>query len=281
VTKYRRDDLIRGITGSSANSVIRSQTLQVSASQSPLLELRSVCRAPRVSNVSFDLFPGEILGLAGLVGAGRTEVLRLIFGSERLSGGQMLLDGKPFAPSHPSDAIASGFALVPEERRSQALVMNESIDFNMNVGNWRPSRFLSWLPLLDDREAQRRSIDMAQLLRVKTKSVSTAVRKLSGGNQQKVVFGRWLLRGPRVLLLDEPTRGVDIGARHQIWETISAFAARGGSVVVVSSDLEELSVCHRVVILVEGRSVGEIHGPNISEDQMLERIYQCEGSHVW
>jgi ABC-type sugar transport system ATPase subunit len=271
---YGRADLIRGITGSVAAHV--PQAAAQPAAAMPRLEVANLSRPPRVKDVSFKLLPGEILGLGGLMGSGRTEVARLIYGVDEPRSGNMLADGQPYHPRRPRDAIGKGIVLVPEERRSQALVMDESVAFNINLGNWRAVRLRGWLPILDDGRARKRSTEIATTLSIKAKAVTEAVRTLSGGNQQKVVFARWLLREPRIMLLDEPTRGVDIGARGQIWKTVEDYAAAGGSAIVISSDLDELVVCHRVVVLVEGRSVTEVRAPEISEERLLAEIYSAK-----
>jgi ribose transport system ATP-binding protein len=279
---YTRQDLIRGITGSDTVTTRPASSAQsVRADRVSLLEVQNLSRAPRVRDVSFNLYSGEVLGLGGLMGSGRTEVARLIFGVDRLKSGRMFLDGKPYQPGAPSDAIKCGIALVPEERRSQALVMEESVNFNINLGNWRSLRLRAWSPLIDDKGARDRSVSMTNKLSIRAKGVGTAVRTLSGGNQQKVVFARWLLHEPRILLLDEPTRGVDIGARQQIWDAVRDYADAGGAVIVISSDLDELSICHRVIVLVEGCDKGEIVGPDIDEERVLTSIYKSEVSHVW
>lgn len=271
---YDRADLVRGITGIEEGLNLRRALAPVPEGADNVLVVENLSDGRRVKDVTFTCRAGEILGLAGVVGAGRSEVLGLIFGDERATGGTMQIAGKPHHPSHVGDGIAEGVALVPEERRSQALVMDDSIRYNITLGNWREMRTTSALPFVSDRRSERVASGMLKRLSIKADDTDVAVRKLSGGNQQKVVFGRWLARASRVLLLDEPTRGVDIGARQQIWETVEEFAAEGNAVVVVSSELEELSICHRVVVLVEGRSIVEIPGPGVTEEQMLSAIYQ-------
>lgn len=271
---YTRDELVLGITGArTVQETVETPDAPVRRDAEVVLSVRGLARSPRVHDVSFDLRRGEILGLAGVVGAGRTETLRLLFGAERPQAGEMTLGDRPYHPRSIVDAISRGVALVPEERRSQALVMDDTVLFNTKMGGWRSSRALSWLPFVAEGRARAQVRAMVEKLGVKTASIQSAVRTLSGGNQQKVVFARWLSRDVGIMLLDEPTRGVDIGARRQIWATAEEFAARGGSVVVVCSELDELAVCHRVVVMVEGRTVGEIEGPGVTEAQMLEAIY--------
>jgi ABC-type sugar transport system ATPase subunit len=238
-----------------------------------VLTVRHLSRPPRVQDVSFTLHRGEILGLAGVVGAGRTETARIIFGADRPAGGTMTLFGRDFAPSSVGEAIACGVALVPEERRSQALVMNDSVLANVNMGNWRSARLFPRLPFTSKKAAEGRVKDISARLAIKMAGIHASVSTLSGGNQQKVVFARWLSRKSVVLLLDEPTRGVDVGARHQVWQAVEKFAADGNSVLVICSELAELSVCHRVIVMFEGRDVAEIEGPGVTEDQMNAAIY--------
>ncbi|MFT4283782.1 MAG: sugar ABC transporter ATP-binding protein [Protaetiibacter sp.] len=274
---YTREDLVLGITGArTVQETVETPDAPVTRDAEVVLSVRGLVRAPRVHDVSFDVRRGEILGLAGVVGAGRTETLRLLFGADRPSAGELTLDGRPYRPRSVADAIGRGVALVPEERRSQALVMEESVLFNTKMGGWRSARAVGWLPFVADGRARAVVRSMVDRLGIKTGSLTSAVRTLSGGNQQKVVFARWLSRDVGIMLLDEPTRGVDVGARRQIWATAEEFAAAGGSVVVVCSELEELAVCHRVVVMVEGRTVGEIAGPGVTEADMLEAIYTQE-----
>lgn len=278
---YNRDNLVAGIVGDQATAgVVRSGSSRVNLKAEPLLEVHNLARPARVKDISFKLFPGEILGLAGLVGAGRTELVRLIFGADKASSGHMRLSGSDFTPANPRDAIARGIALVPEERRSEGLVMEESITFNAMMGNVSAYRWKR-TPLVDDRKCREAAISTMQRLSVKANSPASPMQTLSGGNQQKVVIGRWLLRNSKILLLDEPSRGVDIGARRQIWQVIEDFASGGGAALVISSELEELEVCDRVVVMAEGRSIAELQGEDISVARMLELIYSVEEDHVW
>ncbi len=274
---YTREDLVLGITGArSLRETVETPDAPVRRDAEVALAVQGLARAPRVHDVSFEVRRGEILGLAGVVGAGRTETLRLLFGAERPQAGEMTLGGRPYRPRSVADAIGRGVALVPEERRSQALVMDESVLFNTKMGGWRSSRAVRGLPFVADGRARAAVRAMVERLGIKTASLHSPVRTLSGGNQQKVVFARWLSRDVGVMLLDEPTRGVDVGARRQIWATAEEFAAAGGAVIVVCSELEELAVCHRVVVMVEGRTVGELAGPGVTEARMLEAIYTQE-----
>lgn len=271
---YDRDDLVRGITGLKHGLELRQSLAAVPNDAPVLFRAEHLADGRQVRDVSFDVRAGEILGVAGVVGAGRSETLAMLFGDRPATGGAMELAGRPYHPSSVRQAIRQGVALVPEERRSQALVMEDSLRSNITLGNWRAMRPVAGIGFISDRLSEAVASKMKRALAIKAHDTSTVVRKLSGGNQQKVVFARWLARNSRLMLLDEPTRGVDIGARQQIWQTVEDFAAAGNGVVVVSSELDELSVCHRVAVMVEGRTVAELSGPGVTEERMLSVIYE-------
>ena len=239
-----------------------------------LLEVRGLSRRHYVRNASFTLHEGEVLGLAGLVGAGRSELVRMIYGADRPDAGEILLRGKPVAIRSPYDAVRQGIVLVPEERRSQGLLLDKSVSFNVNIPRVSSLRRVSWLPLISLSRANARAQEIVQKLQVKTRSVDTPVRNLSGGNQQKVVIGKWLTETVKVIILDEPSRGVDVGARGDIHAIVRSLAAQGAGVIVISSEVEELpGLCDRVLVMVEGRIVGELVGEEISKESLLHMSY--------
>jgi ABC-type sugar transport system ATPase subunit len=270
---YSEEQLIRAIVG---EAVIAPAAIADRKVAGPvLLEVRNVARAPRVHDVSFSLHEGEVLGLAGLVGSGRTEIARLLFGAEKPTRGDMRLEGEPYAPNSTHDAVRRGFSLVPEERRSQGLLLTQDITFNVNLPSWELTRRRMWPHFLDLKKARQRATDVCARLRVMAPSTATAVKTLSGGNQQKVVIGKWLARSSKVMLLDEPTRGVDVATRAEIYRIVRALAAEGMGVLVISSELDELRVCDRVLLVVEGRIVGELGASEASEAAILHVIYQA------
>ena len=219
-----------------------------------------------------------MLGIGGLVGAGRSELVRLIYGADRPDAGSMVLDGKPFLPKSPAQAVKSGMGLVPEERRADGLLLTKSVAFNLQLANLLNIVRSPALPLIDYGKRENLSPQIVHDLAVKTQSIETPVGLLSGGNQQKVVIGRWLLRAPKILILDEPTRGVDIGARADIHRLIRDLAARGMAVLVVSSEPDELpDLCDRVLVMAEGRIVRELTGTNITRNAIVEASYAFEG----
>ncbi|MBD9097649.1 MAG: ATP-binding cassette domain-containing protein, partial [Ruminococcaceae bacterium] len=221
-----------------------------------------------VREVSFSVRSGEILGLAGLAGAGRTEVLENLFGISARSGGRVILHGEPVKNKNARDSIARGFALLTEERRATGIFGVLSIQENTVISSLKNYRtaglFLSGKRMKSDTEHKIRS------LRIKTPSVKTKIQTLSGGNQQKVILGRWLLTEPEVLLLDEPTRGIDVGAKYEIYRLITELAAKGKSVVMVSSEMPELlGVCDRIAVMSGGRLAGILDAKTATQEEIM------------
>jgi ribose transport system ATP-binding protein len=239
-----------------------------------ILQVEELVREPRVKGVTLDLYRGEILGLAGLVGAGRTELARLIFGADRPASGRMTLLGRPFAPRGPHEAIGRGVALVPEERRSQALLLRESLTVNVNLATIGRNRWRRRLPLLSSRKARAAASDMVGRFAIKAASVAQPVSGLSGGNQQKVVVSRYVRTEPAVLILDEPTVGVDVGARAELYRIIRSLADTGTSVLMISSDFEEFAICDRVAVMREGRIAAVVDGALATKETLTQLCYE-------
>lgn len=217
-------------------------------------------------DVSFDLRRGEILGVAGLDGSGRTEVLEALFGLSEKSAKALILEGKAIENKTPRQAIANGFALVTEERRATGIFGIRSITENTVISNLRD--YLRGL-LLSNRAMKKDTERIISSLRVKTPSAATPIRALSGGNQQKVIFGRWLLTKPKILLLDEPTRGIDVGAKYEIYQIITDLAEQGKSVMMVSGEMPELlGICDRILVMSGGRVAGFVEG-NATQEQIM------------
>ena len=217
--------------------------------------------------VSFSLRAGEIVGMAGLVGAGRTELAEALFGLRRITAGTVWLDDRPYLPRHPRDAIAAGLLLVPEDRRKHGLIINETIRANLALPNLGE---LSRLGFVMPGEVNALCARLMERLRVRAYGSGQVVGQLSGGNQQKIVLGKWLARQPRVLILDEPTRGVDVGARSEIYALMDELAGQGVAILMISSDLEEvLGVSGRVLVLHEGRLAGGLPRERMSEEAVM------------
>jgi ribose transport system ATP-binding protein len=231
-----------------------------------LLEVRDARRLPAVRGVSLQVHAGEVVGLGGLVGSGRTELLSLIYGLDQLDEGEVLVEGKPLRSHRPRQAIRQGLGLAPEDRKSQALVLDWSETKNVTIADLgRFSRVL-----LDIRKEREQAREQLRALNTVPDDPDRIVRLLSGGNQQKVVLARWLLHKCRVLLLDEPTRGVDIATKAEIYRIISDLAQAGLGVLVVSSELEELAhICTRVLVMREGEIVAEVAGKDATERELL------------
>jgi ribose transport system ATP-binding protein len=231
-----------------------------------LLDVRGVTRLPAVRGVSLKVHAGEVVGLGGLVGSGRTELLRLIYGIDRPDDGAVWVDGNQLRPDQPSAAIAAGLGLAPEDRKAQGLVLEWSQAKNVSLADLpRFSRGL--LNVRAERAAAREQL---RSLHTVPDDVERVVRLLSGGNQQKVVLARWLLRRCKVLLLDEPTRGVDVATKAEIYRIIADLANSGLGVLMVSSELEELvGICSRVLVMRDGEIVAEMDGASASERELL------------
>jgi ribose transport system ATP-binding protein len=230
-----------------------------------LLEVRDARRLPEVRGVSLEVRAGEILGLGGLVGSGRTELLRLIYGLDRMDEGEIIVEGKPLRPD-PRRAIRRGLGLAPEDRKSQALVLDWSATKNVTLADL--DRFSRGI--LDVRKERRQAREQLRALHTVPDDPDRPVRLFSGGNQQKVVLARWLLHECRVLLLDEPTRGVDVSTKAEIYRIVNELANAGFGVLVVSSELEELvHLCTRILVMREGEIVAEVEGEAATERELL------------
>ena len=270
---FDQRELIRAIVGHDVAPLTPSGSDGGSDAR-PILAVRGVQRLPAVRGVDLELRPGELLGIAGLVGSGRSELARLIFGADGMDEGSMELEQAEYRPKGVPEAVAAGVAYVPEERRSQGLFMARTTEFNMNIGSWKRLRALPPLPITSRRRSRRQVDYLCAALRVKSARWDTPVWQLSGGNQQKVVMGKWLALEPKVLILDEPTRGVDVGAREEIYGRIRELAGRGAGVIIISSEFEELLACDRVIVMREGRVVGELVESGVSVHAMLHLCYE-------
>jgi ABC-type sugar transport system ATPase subunit len=235
----------------------------------PLLEVRNLSRSgkPHLQDISFTLHAGEILGFAGLIGAGRSETARAVFGADRFEAGEILLKGQPMRFRSPKEAIAHGIGMVPEERKRQALFMNMPVRYNIGMASL-PARSPGGIV----RHAAQRALaeQFVDKLSIRLSSVDAPVKSLSGGNQQKTVLARWLATQPQVLILDEPTHGVDVGAKADIYQLMRDLAAAGIGIILISSELPEiLKMSDRIVVMHEGRITGIVDGQTATEDQVM------------
>jgi ribose transport system ATP-binding protein len=237
-----------------------------------LLKVDSLTSDGRFADVSFEVRAGEVVGIAGLIGAGRTEVVRAAFGVDRYDSGTVEVAGYTLPGGDVRAAMRAGLGLVPEDRKGQGLVLTSSVGENLGLVTLRSATKAGVV----DRKGQRRRADkMAKALRVKTSGLDQEVRELSGGNQQKVVIGKWLLADPKVLVLDEPTRGVDVGAKVEIYELINRMTAAGRAVLLVSSDLPEvIGMSDRIVVMAHGRVAGELPARGTTQDKVMALAVQ-------
>jgi rhamnose transport system ATP-binding protein len=242
---------------------------KVAAEQGPVaLRVEHLTREGAFTDVSFEVRRGEILALAGLVGAGRTEVARAIFGIDRFDAGSVEVDGRRLRPGSPTLAMAAGIGLVPEDRRQQGLVMDFSIERNVALASLEDVRRAGVIP----RGAERRfAKDWALRLQLKYSRLTSPVWTLSGGNQQKVVLAKWLARKPTVLIVDEPTRGIDVGTKAEVHRLLSELAAQGVAVLMISSELPEvLGMADRILVLFEGNITREFARDDATEDAIMQ-----------
>ena len=233
------------------------------------LEVRGLSRGRAIRDVSFSLKQGEILGFAGLMGAGRTEVARAIFGADPREAGEIIVHGKPVMVRSPQDAVAAGIGYLSEDRKHFGLALG--LDVRANVGMTSLERFSSMLGVLDEAALEKTAKDYIAQLAIRTPSDRQEVRLLSGGNQQKIVIAKWLLRDCDILIFDEPTRGIDVGAKAEIYRLMQGLAAQGKAIIVISSELPEvLRLSHRIAVMCEGRLTGILPGgPGTSQEEIM------------
>jgi len=257
------DGLVRRMVGRELSALFPKQDTDAGE---VLLDVRRLTREGVFTDVSFTVRAGEIVGLSGLVGAGRTEVARAVFGIDGVDAGEVFVNGRKLKLGSPTAAMAAGIGLVPEDRRQQGLVVDASVERNVALASLgRLSRF----GLLSRRSEQRLAQDWALKLRIKTARLGAPAATLSGGNQQKVVLAKWLSRRPSVLIVDEPTRGIDVGTKAEVHRLLSELAGEGVAVLMISSELPEvLGMADRVLVMHEGRLVDDIPRADATEERV-------------
>ncbi len=257
-----KDELIRRMVGRE----IQALKSQSTTSTEIMLDVKNIS-GPRFKNISFQVYRGEIVGLAGLIGAGRTEIARAIFGADRPQSGEIVLRNKKLDAHHPREAIANGIAYVPEERKSLGLFPDMSVADNIVSADLTLAAGGKFYNQSKARQTALRSRDQ---LGITSTGVEKKVTNLSGGNQQKVVLARWLLTRPDVLIVDEPTHGIDVGAKYEIYGILKDLAKEGKSILMISSDLPELiGLCDRILVIRKGIVAGEIARPDFSEEKIM------------
>jgi len=233
-----------------------------------LLEVKNL-NTRKLHDISFKLHKGEILGLVGLVGAGRTEIIRALYGADKVRGHEVTMHGKPVTIRNPKQAVKAGIGLVPEDRKRQGLITAFSVQSNITMASLESLTHLGILDGSKEKDIAERQVDA---LAVKTPTIHSIVGNLSGGNQQKCVVGRWLEINPEILILDEPTRGIDVGAKYEIYVLMNKIVEAGGAIIMISSELPEvLNMSNRVLTICEGRITGEFDPGEVSAEEIMDK----------
>ena len=239
------------------------------AQRKPVLEVSGLTRNGVLNNIDFTLYQGEILGFAGLVGAGRTELARAIFGADPIDGGTLKLNGNVTVIKDIPDAIKQGISYLTEDRKKEGLALGLSVERNIMLGNY--PEYSDRYGNVDSKRCQKTSEEQVKALRIKTPHLEQAALNLSGGNQQKIIIARWVCKDTDILIFDEPTRGIDVGAKLEIYELMNRLVAKGKSIIMISSELPEvLGMCDRILVMRNGRITGEL----ASDDATQEKIMQ-------
>jgi ribose transport system ATP-binding protein len=264
--QVNKSDLVREIVG---KEVIHTENRKKLEKGPVILEINDLSDEKLLRNISLKLHEGEILGLSGLVGSGRTELAKIIYGANRRKSGSIKLFGKDVNFKSPAEAINAKVGFVPEERRAEGIFATQSITFNISITNLKSVIFSKFAPYLRVGKMRKIAGDLSEKVTVNTKNMRQGILTLSGGNQQKVVIARWLGQSTKLLILDEPSRGVDVGAREEIHKVVRNLAKTGTSIIIISSDDEELeAVCDRVLTLVEGKISSEVEGSDLTAENL-------------
>lgn len=270
--------LVEAMLGRSLEVVFPQLPLAPAPTATPALALKDVWSGSAVRGVSLEVRPGEIVGLAGLVGSGRTEVARVIYGADRLDAGEILLGDRRYDHPAPRRSTRMRLVMIPEDRRKQGLILTQRVSDNVSLPHLRK---LSWGGFVAGRREQALARAMVERLDVNPPRTGQPVATLSGGNQQKVLFAKWMVDEPRVVLLDEPTRGVDVGAKQHIYRIIVELAASGAAIVLISSELEEvMGLSHRVYLIRDGRIIREVSPALTTVDEVLFSLFDTDGKHA-
>jgi ribose transport system ATP-binding protein len=242
-----------------------------------VLEVRNLNRGRAIRDVSFSVHRGEIVGIAGLVGAGRTEVARAVFGADPIDSGEIFIHGRKVKISSPIDAVHHGIGYLSEDRKRYGLALGLNVETNIVMASLQ--RFVGRLGIVRTGLTRAAAEQQVQNLAIKTPSLNQRVRNLSGGTQQKVVVGKWLTADTEILIFDEPTRGIDVGAKSEIYHLLNVLAHEGKAIVMISSDLPEiLRMSHRVVVMCEGRVTGELTAAEATQEKIMTFATQREAA---
>lgn len=260
-------DLIAMMVGRDLGNIYpRREALQ---QRIPVLEVNGLTRKGVLNDINFTLYRGEILGFAGLMGAGRTELARAIFGADSIDSGTLKLNGKETVIKDISDAIQQGISYLTEDRKKEGLALNLSVERNIMLGNY--PEYSDRFGNIDSRRCQQTSEEQVKALRIKTPNLEQAALNLSGGNQQKIIIARWVCKDTDILIFDEPSRGIDVGAKLEIYELMNRLVAKGKSIIMISSELPEvLGMCDRILVMRSGRITGELSAKEATQEKIMQ-----------
>ncbi|MGM0432131.1 MAG: sugar ABC transporter ATP-binding protein [Spirochaetota bacterium] len=265
VKEFTRREMISKMVGRSIENEYPERPHNVGP---PLMEVKGL-RTRKLHDISFTLNQGEILGLVGLVGAGRTEIVRAIYGADKAKKGKIVIDGKAESIRNPRDAMKKGFGFVPEDRKHQGLILPFSVENNISIASLKDLFKAGFLDKAKERQIAEKHV---KTLQIKTPSLRTPVLNLSGGNQQKCIIARWMELTPRIMIMDEPTRGIDVGTKYDIYLLMKRIVENGGSVILISSELPEvINMSNRVLTVCDGRITGEFDPEKASADEIMEK----------
>lgn len=270
VNTWKADDidnsiLIKNMVGRELTEIFPKSEVPISDT---ILEVKNFTLGEKFQDISFQVNRGEIYGIAGLVGAGRTELMHALFGLDRRDGGEVIFDGKPLDIRKPKDAIREGIAYVTEDRKQEGLVLEMSVGQNISLASMKE---LSRGLFINEKEESSLVKDEIERLRIRLHSPRQLVKSLSGGNQQKVVLSKWMIKNPKLLILDEPTRGIDVGAKSEIYKLMCEYAAKGNAIIMISSEMPEvMGMADRMLVLSNGRVGGELKRSEFAQESIMK-----------
>lgn len=270
------DEIIRLMIGRTISETFpkRLPSETIDRDGEPILEIKNLC-SKKLKNINLKLYKGEILGLAGLVGSGRTEILRALFGADPITSGEIFVNGEKVRLNSPSDSIKQGISLVPEDRKRQGLHLDLSVGTNLSLSKIKEISKATFINEKEEKESINKYINA---LSIKYGNIKNPVSSLSGGNQQKVVVSKWLLTGGDIILFDEPTRGIDVGAKKEIYELMDNLRKEGKAIIMVSSELPEIiGLCDRTIVMYEGEQKGEVYWEDMTQEKIMRLAADVAG----
>jgi ribose transport system ATP-binding protein len=265
------DEIIRMMVGRTIYE--SSPEVPEAGDEELVLEVKNLNRGSQLRDINFHLKKGEILGFAGLMGAGRTEVARAVFGADHIDSGEIYVHGRPVKIHSPQDAVSEGIGYLSEDRKRYGLALGLDVEANIILASF--TKFLNWMGWVNQEQTNEAAQVYVNALSIKTPTIQQRVKNLSGGNQQKVVIGKWLTANTEILIFDEPTRGIDVGAKSEIYKLLNELARQGKSIIMISSELPEiLRMSHRIIVMCEGRITGELNSSEANQEAIMKLATQ-------